>query len=355
MKPSLDRIARARRAIPERELRATPLVETRAVPFPARLAALALLLPVVAGLFAPSVAAAEERPKWEAGIGSVFYTQPDYIGSDDYHFHPIPFPWLIYRGPRLRVDREAVQTKIFGTDLVRLDLSVSGQISVDSSENNRRHDMPDRDWMLQIGPTLKFLVARSDDGRHGLDIDVPLRVALAIDTDNFSYEGLVASPKFIYRYEPEGWRFEGNAGLEFGSNDYNEYYYSVAQRYQTPERDAYGADGGYAGLRLSAGVSRYFGPIYVGLFTRYFNLEGATFRDSDLVGSKSAFIGGVAIGWVWMKSDEMVPVGAAANLAARAPLAEQSAPPRDDEDAEASGDPGSAAGSASPAATNEAQ
>ena len=280
-------------------------------------AALGLLLSCPIWPLAATQATAEERPKWEFGIGSVFYTQPDYIGSDDYHFHPIPFPWLIYRGPRLRVDRETVQTKIFGTDLVRLDLSVSGQVSVDSSENNRRHDMPNLDWVLQVGPTLKFAVARSDNGRHALDIDVPLRVALAIDTDNFSYEGLVASPKFVYRYEPEGWRFEGNAGLEFSSNDYNEYYYSVAQRYDTPSRPAYGADGGYGGFRLSAGVSRYFGPIYVGLFTRYFNLEGATFRDSPLVGSRSAFVGGIAIGWVWMKSEEMVPVGATATLAAR--------------------------------------
>ncbi|MFN2425181.1 MAG: MipA/OmpV family protein [Candidatus Binatia bacterium] len=291
-----------------------------AVASPARLrvATLVGLACFVAGLVGPGAAAAEERPKWELGLGSVFFTQPDYIGSDDYRFYPIPFPWLIYRGSRVRIDREAVQTRIFGTDLVRLDLSVSGQVSVDSSKNNRRHDMPDRDWVLQLGPTLKFVVARSDDGRHSVDVDVPLRVALAIDTDNFSYEGLVASPKLVYRYEPEGWRFEGNAGLEFGNNDYNEYYYSVADRYDTPSRPAYGADGGYAGVRLSAGVSRYFGPIYLGLFTRYFNLEGATFRDSPLVGSRSAFVGGIAIGWVWMKSDEMVPVGAAANLAGRA-------------------------------------
>lgn len=278
---------------------------------------LGILAVFAAGFALPAPARAEERPKWELGIGSVFYTQPDYVGSDEYRFHPIPFPWIIYRGPRLRLDRESMSTKIFGTDLVRLDISASGQISVDSNDNDRRHGMPDLDWILQLGPTMKFKVAQSDDGLHTLDIDVPLRVALALDWDHFSYEGLVASPKFQYRYEPEGWRFEGNAGLEFGSNDYNEYIYSVAPRFATVDRPAYGADGGYAGVRLSAGVSRYFGPFYVGLFARYFNLEGATFRDSPLVGSRSAFIGGIAIGWVWMKSDEMVPVGAAANLASR--------------------------------------
>ena len=91
----------------------------------------------------------------------------------------------------------------------------------------------------------------------------------------------------------------------------------MAPKYATADRAAYGAEGGYAGLRLSAGVSRYFGPFYVGLFARYINLDGATFEDSPLVGSNNTFVGGVAIGWILMKSDEMVPVGAEANLRAR--------------------------------------
>jgi MipA family protein len=266
---------------------------------------------------AAPVALAEQRPKWELGAGGVFYTQPDYVGSDEYRFHAFPFPWIIYRGERLRLDRESVQTKIFGTDLVRLDLSASGQIAVDSDDNDRRHGMNDLDWIAQLGPTLKFLVTRSDDGRHALDVDVPLRVALAVDTDRFAYEGLVASPKLQYRYEPEGWRFEGNAGLEFSSNDYNEYIYGVTPHDATPGRRAYDPDGGYAGVRLSAGFSRYFGPIYAGVFARYINLDGATFEESPLVGSRHTFIGGIAIGWVWFKSKDMVPVGAEANLLSR--------------------------------------
>jgi outer membrane protein len=262
-------------------------------------------------------ASAEERPKWELGMGGVFYTQPDYIGSDEYRFHPIPFPWIVYRGERLRLDRESVQTKIFGTRLVRLDLSASGTISVDSDDNDLRHGMPDLDWVAQIGPAMKFVVAESDDGRHSLDVEVPLRTAIAVDFDHVSYEGLVSSPKLQYRYEPEKWRFEANAGLEFSNEDYVEFMYNVPARFATPDRPEYDADGGYAGLRLSAGVSRYFGPFYAGVFARYFNIAGASFEDSPLVGSEHAFFGGIAIGWIWMKSSEMVPVGAEANLAAR--------------------------------------
>jgi outer membrane scaffolding protein for murein synthesis (MipA/OmpV family) len=285
-----------------------------------------------AAIASAAPARADERPKWELGVGSVFYTQPDYVGSDEYRFRAIPFPWFVYRGQHLRIDREAIQAKIFGTDLIRLDLSASGQYSVDSDDNDRRHGMPDLDWIGQIGGTMKFVVARSDDGRHALDVDVPLRVAIAVDFDHISYEGLVSSPKLQYRYEPEGWRFEANAGLEFQSNSYNEFYYSVPVRFATAERPFYGADGGYSGVRLAAGASRYFnspvswlGPFYVGLFARYINLEGATFADSPLVGTNHSFVGGIAIGCVISKSDEMVLTGAAANRADR------EAPPPSDE------------------------
>ncbi len=301
-----------------------------------RLPAAIVVAAMTLGFFAP-VAGAEERPKWELGVGGVFYSEPDYTGSDEYRFRAIPFPWIVYRGERLRVDREGLQAKIFGTDLIRLDVSGSGQYSVDSDDNDRRHGMPDLDWIGQVGPKLTFVVARSDDGRQSLDVDVPLRVALAVDFDHFSYEGLVASPKLSYRYEPEGWRFEGHAGLEFQSNSYNEFYYSVPVRFATPDRPFYGADGGYAGLRLAAGVGKYFktpiswlGPFYVGLFARYINLEGATFHDSPLVGSNHTLIGGIALGWVFHKSSEMVPVGAEANLARRgihAPADETGASP----------------------------
>lgn len=276
-----------------------------------------LLAATLAPALAPAAAPGQERPKWELGAGGVFFTQPDYAGSDEYRFRALPFPWIVYRGDRLRLDRDSIQTRIFGAELVRLDVSAGGQVSVDSSDNDRRRGMQDLDWIAQVGPSLRFPVRGSDDGRHTLEVEVPLRVALAVATDNFSYEGLVSSPKVTYRYEPDAWRFEANAGLEFGNDAYNDYVYGVQPFFSTTERPAYDADGGYAGVRLAGGVSRYFGPFYVGVFTRYQYLGGATFADSPLVGSEHAFAGGIAIGWVWLSSSEKVPVGAAANIARR--------------------------------------
>ncbi|HYB99533.1 MAG TPA: MipA/OmpV family protein [Candidatus Limnocylindrales bacterium] len=254
----------------------------------------------------------EMRPKWELGVGSVFYTQPDYIGSDEYRFRIIPFPWIVYRGDRFRADRESIQTKIFGTDRIRFDISTSGQIAVDSDDNDRRHGMPDLDWMFQIGPSLTIHLLRSDDGNSALEIDIPLRPAFAIAFDHFKYEGLVASPQIEYKLSRGPYQFTGQAGLEFQDSEYNDFFYGVDHRFVTPDRRQYDGKTGYGGVRVAAGVARYFfDRFYVGVFTRYYNLEGAAFENSPLTGSTHAFVGGVALGVVLTKSDEMVPVTAA--------------------------------------------
>jgi len=261
-----------------------------------------------------TIASAEQISKWEVGVGGVFFTQPAYVGSDEYRFHAYPFPWLVYRGSWLRLDRESIQAKIFGTSRIRLDLSAGGQIPVDSDDADRRHGMKDLDWMAQLGPSLKFRLGMSYDGRHVLDFDVPVRSAFAIDTNRFAYEGIVASPRLVYRWEPEEYRVEVDAGVEFTSNDYNEYVYGVAPAYATATRRAYDPDGGYAGFRLAAGLHRYWRSIYYGVFVRYINVSGATFDDSPVVATDNAVVAGIAFGWIWFKSKDEVPDGAEANL-----------------------------------------
>ncbi|HYC57303.1 MAG TPA: MipA/OmpV family protein [Candidatus Binatia bacterium] len=253
----------------------------------------------------------EMRPKWELGVGSVFYTQPDYIGSDEYRFRIIPFPWIVYRGERFRADRESIQTKIFGTDRIRVDISTSGQISVDSDDNDLRHGMPDLDWMFQIGPSLTIHLLRSDDGRSALEVDLPIRPAFAIAFDHFKYEGFVASPQLEYKLSSGPYQFTAQAGLEFQDSEYNDFFYGVDHRFVTPDRRQYDGDGGYGGVRVAAGVARYFWDrFYLGIFTRYYNLDGAAFEDSPLTNTSHTFVGGIALGVVLMKSDELVAVTA---------------------------------------------
>lgn len=272
-------------------------------------------LAVIAGAFALTIALAgdglahddheqENLPRWEVGVGGSAFAQPDYIGSDEYRVRGIGFPWIIYRGDRWKLTREALQGRIFRTDRIRLDLSVYGQLPVDSDENDRRRGMPDLDWRAQIGPNLRFLLARSDDGRDSLRLDLPVRGVIAVDLDEVSYQGYTSSPKLRYRITRTPWRFETQLGLEFADSDYNDYVYAVDSRFVAPERTAYDADGGFAGTRIAAGVNRYWGDFYIGLFVRYINLEGASFRDSPLVGTRHAVTGGLALAWIPLTSDD---------------------------------------------------
>jgi outer membrane scaffolding protein for murein synthesis (MipA/OmpV family) len=245
----------------------------------------------------------KQLPTWEVGVGGSAFAQPDYVGSDEYRIRGIGFPWIIYRGERWKLTREAIQGRIFRTERVRLDLSVYGQLPVDSGKNDRRDGMPDLDWRAQVGPNLRFLLATSDDGRDTLRLDLPVRAVFAVDIDEFSYQGYTSSPKLRYRIRRGPWNFETQLGVEFNDSDYNDYIYSVDSPYVTPTRAAYNADGGFAGTRVAAGLNRYLGKFYVGLFVRYINLEGATFHDSPLVGTRHAVTGGLALAWIPLTSD----------------------------------------------------
>jgi hypothetical protein len=53
-----------------------------------------------------TVATPRELPLWEVGAGLFPSTFPAYRGSDDQQYYLLPFPYLVYRGNYLRVDRE---------------------------------------------------------------------------------------------------------------------------------------------------------------------------------------------------------------------------------------------------------
>jgi hypothetical protein len=57
-----------------------------------------------------TVATPRELPLWEVGAGLFPSTFPAYRGSDDQQYYLLPFPYLVYRGNYLRVDREGLRT-----------------------------------------------------------------------------------------------------------------------------------------------------------------------------------------------------------------------------------------------------
>jgi hypothetical protein len=72
----------------------------------------------------PSNAIGEEKPLWEVGAGLALLQMPDYRGSDENRLYLLPYPYIIYRGDILKVDRERISGRIFKTDKLLLEFSL---------------------------------------------------------------------------------------------------------------------------------------------------------------------------------------------------------------------------------------
>jgi outer membrane protein len=268
------------------------------------LAALALL--------ATLPAHAELRPEWEFGIGATAFTFPDYRGSDESRGYLLPFPYLIYRGDVLRVDRQGVRGVFFESDRVELDFSVSGTPPVDSSKNRAREGMPDLDPTFEIGPRLNVILLRDEARNRALSFRLPLRAVISTDLSYADVQGFTAYPNITYDARPRffdyRWRLGLQAGLLYATSRYHRYFYGVDEAFATPERPAYTATGGYSGAALAASLTRRFQKIWVGGFARYEALKGVAFESSPLMRRDYAFTAGIAFAWVFAESKNKVDV-----------------------------------------------
>jgi MipA family protein len=257
----------------------------------------------------PVVAAAEEKPLWEAGLGVGALVFPDYRGSDEIKAYPVPVPYFVYRGPFLKADREGVRGELFDRKYVELSISLNATIPVRSEDNAARRDMADLRPTIEVGPSLDIHLWRSADERMKLDLVMPLRVPVTIESSPESL-GWIFSPRLNLDIEDvagyTGWSFGAGVGPLFAADRFHEYFYSVAPRFATTARPAYEADGGYSGTHVLASLSKRFPKYWVGAYVRYDMLSGAAFDDSPLVKRKSYLAGGIGIAWMLGESKKRI-------------------------------------------------
>lgn len=257
-------------------------------------------------------ARAELRPEWEFGLGATGFTFPDYRGSDERRNFVLPFPYVIYRGDILRVDRQGVRGVFFESDRVELDFSASGTPPVDSDKNRAREGMPDLDPTFEIGPRLNVVLARDHHRDRALSFRLPVRAVIATDLSYADGAGAVAYPNLTYDARPrflEGrWRLGLQSGLLYATRRYHRYFYQVDPEFATPERPAYTATGGYSGATLAASLTRRFRKVWVGGYARYEWLKGAAFESSPLVRRDQAWSAGIAFAYVFAESSNKVEV-----------------------------------------------
>ena len=253
---------------------------------------------------------AADRPRWEVGLGVAPVSFPAYRGSDSQRSFVFPIPYIVYRGERLRVDRGGARGLLWDAERVELDVSIDGAIPVDSTDDGPRAGMQELDPVLEIGPSLKVLLAEGDSGR--LEFRLPVRAAIGIGDGSTHQEGWKVHPVLNYDAPDLAGRWDVGfqIGPKFATRGFHGYYYDVAPADVRPGRPAYRASGGYSGLSMLVSASQRFDGFWVGSFLRYDNLAGAVFEDSPLVETEHAVSAGIAISWILWASATTVEVAA---------------------------------------------
>lgn len=253
------------------------------------------------------------EPLWELGLGVSALHLPDYRGSDETRTYAFPLPFFVYRGERLRADRDGLRGVLFDSDRVHLELSVSASVPVDSDRNDARSGMPDLDPTLEIGPLASVTLLRSSDRRMKLDLRLPLRGGITIDGSPRD-TGWVFSPNINLDLEDlgggdgvRGWNLGLLAGPVFASARQHKYFYEVRPEYARADRPAYSPGGGFSGAQALAALTRRYPHFWVGGFVRYDRLDGARFEDSPLVRKRSGVFAGVGVAWILGESTTRVP------------------------------------------------
>lgn len=258
-----------------------------------------------------SPALAREEPLWEAGIGVAAVHFPDYRGSDHGRTYALPSPYIVYRGDFFKADRHGMRGIFFKTDRLDLNLSVGASLPVDSSESPVREGMPDLEPSIELGPSLDVNLWRTPDRRAKLDLRLPVRGAVTIESDP-RYIGIQFFPHLnVDIHDPgglAGWNLGMLAGPVFTDSRYNRHFYAVPRGLATATRPAYEPGSGYAGAQFIVALSKRFPNFWIGGFARYDTLRGAAFEDSPLATSKRYAAGGIGISWIFAQSSRRVTV-----------------------------------------------
>jgi outer membrane scaffolding protein for murein synthesis (MipA/OmpV family) len=265
---------------------------------------------MLAGFLFLQNARSEEKPLWELGLGLAALRMPDYRGSDESRNYLLPYPYLIYRGDILKIDKESISGRLFKTDRLLLDISLFGNMPVDSSENSARSGMPDLDPTFQVGPSLEIKLLENKQEHYKWTLALPVRAVYAVDFPSLHHEGWVFNPKLEFEkadFIPDtGLNLSISAGPMFATRAYHEYYYSVDPAYATPARPAYAAGGGYSGSVLTVGLNKQYKQYNFNAFVNMDFLRGAVFEDSPLVKDKNSYIVGFAVSRFFLKSKRTV-------------------------------------------------
>ena len=242
--------------------------------------------------------------QWAMGIG---------LGVLDYHLYPgarqsnrliFPAPYFTYRSPKFEVDR-GIKSFIYNSEAIIIDISADFALPVDSDETLARKGMPDLDFVLQLGPSLEFMLNDKSSNYFDARFELPVRVAFAVDPGSIENIGYLIEPRFTLKHQRlanTGLSHKATFGLKFATQDFNAYYYDVAPAFATATRAEYKSDAGFGGSFVNYRISYKTNDFIYWAFIRYQSLRGAKFEDSPLVLQNDYYFFGAGFAWIFAQS-----------------------------------------------------
>ena len=255
-------------------------------------------------------AAAKSKPLWELGgvIGAGYL--PDYPAAGQSHFQWGALPLLIYRGEILRAgDKGLVRGRLYRSDRMEFDVSLSGSFPTDADDNNARQGMNDLDWLGEGGPRLQSTFARAAKAAK-IDLELPVRAVLSTDFSSLEHQGFIFAPELAYQHDDfmgKGIELKLGLSLDFASEGLADYFYEVPTNFVTSTRSAYNAKAGFMGTRLQLSAYKPITDrwrVFAGINGEFH--PGAANKSSPLFLNTSNVGVGFGVIWSFWQSDARV-------------------------------------------------
>ncbi len=244
------------------------------------------------------------KMEWTLGAG---------LGVFEYHLYPgaketrrliFPVPHFTFRSEKFEIDR-GLKSFLYHSKKVVVDISMDFGLPVNSEDTQARKGMPDLDFMLQVGPSIEFLLNDKNKSYFDTRFEIPVRVAFASDFRNVENIGYLIEPRFSFnhrRYVKTGVSQKMTVGLKFATEDFHAYYYDVADAFSTAARESFTSQAGFGGSFAKYRISYRTRDFIYWAFVRYQSLHGAKFEESPLVLKKDYYFIGLGASWIFAGS-----------------------------------------------------
>ncbi|MGE0173079.1 MAG: MipA/OmpV family protein [Oligoflexales bacterium] len=246
----------------------------------------------------------EQKPLYELGIGAGSGYFLHYPASDQGKWRSVVVPTVLYRGSIFRADEEdGLRARLVSHPSYGVEISGAGTLPIPSDENSARQGMPDLDLLGEVGPQLYIKIQKDEDLEARLLF--PLRFASSTDFSSVHPRGFTFTPGFQVRAPLQNslGTISFTVSPTFGSSQYQEYFYGVADRYATPNRPAYRASAGYIGTRTEIGFFTEWHRVSFYAQVDYNNYQKAKNAKSPLFKADHAVSGFFGISWLLYQSE----------------------------------------------------